>query len=78
VLANCMVLTEGFDEPTLQTVWVRRSGRGPTIQMAGRALRKCPGMAAKQIVQCNRPAIPSSRRPGPASSSCGSQAAGSR
>jgi superfamily II DNA or RNA helicase len=54
VLANCMVLTEGFDEPTLQTVWVRPSGRGPTTQMAGRALRKCPGMAAKQIVQCKQ------------------------
>jgi superfamily II DNA or RNA helicase len=54
VLANCMVLTEGFDEPTLQTVWVRPSGRGPTIQMAGRALRKCPGLPAKQIIQCKQ------------------------
>jgi superfamily II DNA or RNA helicase len=54
VLANCMVLTEGFDEPTLQTVWVRPSGKGPTIQMAGRALRRCLGMAAKQIVQCKQ------------------------
>ena len=46
-----MVLTEGFDDPTLQTVWVRPSGRGPTIQMAGRVLRKCGDMV-KQIVQC--------------------------
>jgi superfamily II DNA or RNA helicase len=54
VLANCMVLTEGFDDPTLQTAWVRPSGRGPTIQQAGRALRKCPGLAAKQVVQCKQ------------------------
>lgn len=52
VLVNCMVLTEGFDDPTLQTVWVRPSAKGPTIQMAGRALRKCSGIAAKQVVQC--------------------------
>jgi superfamily II DNA or RNA helicase len=54
VLINCMVLTEGFDDPTLKTVWVRASGRGPTIQMAGRVLRKCPGLTAKQIVQCKQ------------------------
>jgi superfamily II DNA or RNA helicase len=54
VLANCLVLTEGFDDPTLQTAFVRPSGRGPTIQMAGRALRKCPGLAAKQVVQCKQ------------------------
>jgi superfamily II DNA or RNA helicase len=54
VVINCMVLTEGFDDPTLQTVFVRPSSRGPTIQMAGRALRKCPGLAAKQIVQCKQ------------------------
>jgi superfamily II DNA or RNA helicase len=54
VLINCMVLTEGFDDPTLQTVWVRPSGRGPTIQMAGRALRKFQGLPVKQIVQCNQ------------------------
>jgi superfamily II DNA or RNA helicase len=54
VVANCMVLTEGFDDPTLQTAWVRPSGRGPTIQQAGRCLRKCPGLAAKQVVQCKQ------------------------
>jgi superfamily II DNA or RNA helicase len=51
VLVNCMVLTEGFDDPTLRTVWVRPSGRGPTVQMAGRVLRKY-GDQPKQIVQC--------------------------
>lgn len=51
VLINCMVLTEGFDDPTLQTVFVRPSSRGPTTQMSGRALRKHPGIPFKNIVQ---------------------------
>lgn len=50
VLVNCMKLTEGFDEPSLQTAFVRDSGKGPTMQMAGRAFRKHGGMV-KQIVQ---------------------------
>ncbi len=50
-LINCMKLTEGFDEPTLQTAWVRDSGKGPTMQMAGRAFRKHPSLRAKQVVQ---------------------------
>jgi len=50
-LINCMVLTEGFDDPSLQTAWVRDSGKGPTMQMAGRAFRKCPGLSHKQVVQ---------------------------
>jgi superfamily II DNA or RNA helicase len=54
VLVNCMVLTEGFDDPSLQTVWIRPSAKGPTIQMAGRALRKYESIPAKQIVQCNQ------------------------
>lgn len=40
VLINMMVLTEGFDCPEIQTAWVRPSSKGPTIQMAGRVLRK--------------------------------------
>lgn len=52
VLANCCVLTEGFDDPTLKTVWVRPSAKGPTVQMAGRVLRKHHGMPVKQVVQC--------------------------
>ena len=58
VLANCMVLTEGFDDPSLQTAWVRPSKKGPTIQMAGRALRKCDGLSIKQIVQCKQTSHP--------------------
>lgn len=52
-LINCMVLTEGFDDPSLQTAWVRDSGKGPTMQMAGRAFRKCPGISHKIVVQSN-------------------------
>jgi superfamily II DNA or RNA helicase len=51
VLINCMKLTEGFDDPTLKTAWVRDSGKGCTMQMGGRAFRKCEGLSHKQIVQ---------------------------
>jgi len=50
-LINCMVLTEGFDDPSLQTAWVRDSVRGPTMQMAGRVFRQFPALAAKNVVQ---------------------------
>lgn len=52
VLVNCMKLTEGWDEPSLQTVFVRPSGKGPTMQMAGRVFRKFEGLNNKQVVQC--------------------------
>ena len=52
VLVNMNILTEGFDCPTLQTVFCRPSVKGCTIQMAGRVLRKCPDVGLKQIVQC--------------------------
>lgn len=42
VLVNCMVLTEGFDAPSLETAFVRDSVKGPTMQMAGRAFRIHP------------------------------------
>lgn len=51
VLVNMYVLTEGFDCPELQTVFVRDSSMGPTVQMAGRVLRKHPGCPIKNIVQ---------------------------
>lgn len=47
-LVNCMVLTEGFDDPTLETTWVRDSSRGPTMQMAGRVFRKHPEWKDRQ------------------------------
>ena len=51
VLANCMVLTEGFDSPDLRTVFCRDSAKGPTVQMCGRAFRIHPDLPVKQIVQ---------------------------
>ena len=50
-LVNMQILTEGFDSPSLRTVFVRDSQRGPTIQMCGRVFRKFPGIDFKQIVQ---------------------------
>lgn len=53
VLVNCMKLTEGFDCPDLKTVWVRDGSRGPSMQMAGRVLRRHKDIPTKQIVQSN-------------------------
>lgn len=56
-LINCMKLTEGFDDPSLQTAFVRDSSKGPTMQMAGRVFRRFNGNAHfkplefKQVVQ---------------------------
>ncbi len=65
-LINCMVLTEGFDDPSLKTVWVRDSSRGPTIQMAGRVFRKYPGLDYKQVVQSDQTNYPIARTAIPA------------
>ena len=54
VLLNMAILTEGFDCPSLKTVFCRPSGRACTIQMAGRVFRKCAAHPFKQIVQCKR------------------------
>jgi superfamily II DNA or RNA helicase len=45
VLANCAVLTEGFDEPSVDCVVIARPTRSPVLyrQMVGRALRPWPG-----------------------------------
>jgi superfamily II DNA or RNA helicase len=51
VLLNVVVLTEGFDAPTLRTVFVRPGSKGPTMQMTGRALRKHPDKPFAQVVQ---------------------------
>ncbi len=51
VVINCMMLTEGFDFPSLKTVFVRPSCKSATIQMGGRVFRKYPGYQCKQIVQ---------------------------
>jgi superfamily II DNA or RNA helicase len=52
VLINMAILTEGFDCPSLKTVFCRPSGKGCTVQMGGRVFRKHPWFAFKQIVQC--------------------------
>ncbi|MEZ4236143.1 MAG: helicase-related protein [Myxococcota bacterium] len=54
VLVNMAILVEGFDCPALQTVFCRPSGKGCTIQMAGRVLRRAPELPFKQIVQCSQ------------------------
>jgi superfamily II DNA or RNA helicase len=51
VLINVFVLTEGFDCPDMNTVFVRDSSKGPTIQMAGRVLRRHPDIPVVNIVQ---------------------------
>jgi len=52
ILINMLILTEGFDCPSLKTVFCRPSGRGCTIQMGGRVFRNHPELRHKQIVQC--------------------------
>lgn len=54
VLINCMVLAEGFDCPSLKTVFCRPSTKGVTVQMCGRALRPFAALPIKQIVQCEK------------------------
>jgi superfamily II DNA or RNA helicase len=54
VLVNMLILSEGFDCPSVQTVFVRPSGRMCTIQMAGRVFRKHPDLPFKQVVQCEQ------------------------
>jgi superfamily II DNA or RNA helicase len=52
VLLSMAILTEGFDCPSLQTVFCRPSSKGPTLQMCGRVFRIHPEKKMKQIVQC--------------------------
>ncbi len=66
VLINMAILTEGFDCPELKTVFCRPSGKGPTIQMAGRVLRKSRCGMPKQIVQCQQTRHPMMRTAMPA------------
>ena len=65
VLVNMFILTEGFDSPSLKTVWVRDSGKGPTIQMAGRVFRKHPTAGIKQVVQSKNTRWPIQRTAAP-------------
>ena len=51
VIANVLMLTEGFDQPDVQTIFARDASRLPTIQMCGRGLRKLDGKSHCNIVQ---------------------------
>ena len=51
VIANVAMLTEGFDQPDVRTVFARDASRLPCIQMCGRGLRRAPGKEACNIVQ---------------------------
>lgn len=51
VVANVSVLSEGFDLPELQSVFLRDASRLPTIQMSGRGLRRAPGKTHCNLVQ---------------------------
>jgi superfamily II DNA or RNA helicase len=65
VLCNCMVLSEGFNCPQLQTVFCRPSCKSVTIQMAGRVLRRHADHPFKQIVQCHQTRWPFARTAAP-------------
>ena len=45
VVANCAVLTEGFDEPSIDAIIIARPTKSKPlyIQMIGRGTRVCPG-----------------------------------
>ena len=66
VMINMLILSEGFDCPSLRTVFCRPSGRLCTTQMAGRALRLHPAEPVKQIVQCTATRHPFPRTAPPA------------
>ena len=51
VIANVSMLTEGFDQPDVQSVFARDASRLPTIQMCGRGLRTAEGKTHCNIVQ---------------------------
>ena len=51
IIVNCHLLSEGFDLPELQTVFLKDASRLPTVQMAGRALRKHPSKKLANLVQ---------------------------
>ena len=65
-MINMLILSEGFDCPSLQTVFCRPSGRLCTVQMGGRVFRKFPDLAFKQVVQCAQTRHPFPRTATPA------------
>ena len=62
VLINMLILTEGFNCPSLKTVFVRDSKSKSLItQMSGRVLRKFEGIEQKNIVQSENSKMPFTR-----------------
>jgi superfamily II DNA or RNA helicase len=55
------VLTEGFDCPSLRTVFCRPSSRLPTVQMCGRVFRRDASSPLKQVVQSRDTELPFAR-----------------
>ena len=51
VIANVSMLTEGFDQPDVQSIFAHDASRLPTIQMCGRGLRLFPGKEKCNIIQ---------------------------
>ena len=45
------MLSEGFDQPDVTSVFARDASRLPTVQMCGRGLRLAPGKATCNVVQ---------------------------
>ncbi len=52
VLINCQLLTEGFDEPEIQTVVIARPTmvKGGYLQMLGRGTRRAPNKTACNVI----------------------------
>jgi superfamily II DNA or RNA helicase len=52
VICNCAVLTEGYDEPTIEVVMIARPTKSTVLyaQMIGRATRTSPGKAKAAII----------------------------
>jgi len=59
-LINVYLLTEGYDDHKLQTVWIRDNSKLPTMQMVGRALRKDPDNPQKvaNVIQSSHTPYP--------------------
>lgn len=61
VVANVSVLSEGFDLPELQSVFIRDASRLPTIQMAGRGLRRSDRKPFCNLIQSSTSPFPVER-----------------
>jgi superfamily II DNA or RNA helicase len=70
VLISMAILSEGFDCPSLRTVFCRPSGKGATIQMCGRVFRKDKRLKFKQVVQCGSTRHPITKTATPTEQYC--------